>query len=329
MADPSEHAGRPVLTPGLEKAPWHAASPRAVRRGWSGALVLWLSLLAGPVFGAEVLAISDPKINQHQEALAAARQALGQAGNHTVAEVDATAAGFAERIKAHPPDLILAVGQKALLLAQEAAPNIPTVFCLALERSAKVSKTVTGVPLDIPASKQLGRFKEAYPALKRLGVLYDPQVSGPFVEQASKAAAALGLTLVTRPIGEAKELRSAVADIIPNIDALWLLPDPRIITKEVFNYLLVFTLERRTPLLGFLDSFTKAGALLSLSPDYTESGKAAGELAGEILLRPQEKRLPLPPPVYSPGLLSVNQRTAAQLGIRIPDKVLASARQLY
>jgi ABC-type uncharacterized transport system substrate-binding protein len=107
------------------------------------------------------------------------------------------------------------------------------------------------------------------------------------------------------------------------------MPDPRLITAEMFNYLLVYTLERKIALFGFLDSFTEAGALASVAPDYQEIGRRAGQLAAGIAARPADARLPVPPPMGGAGALSVNVKTARQLGVDVPQQVLSRARQVF
>jgi putative tryptophan/tyrosine transport system substrate-binding protein len=88
------------------------------------------------------------------------------------------------------------------------------------------------------------------------------------------------------------------------------------------------TLERRIALFGFLDSLTQAGALASVAPDYLEIGRRAGKLASE-LARTAETRSSVPPVTASPGSLSINLKTAKQLGLDISPGVQAKARQIF
>jgi putative ABC transport system substrate-binding protein len=97
----------------------------------------------------------------------------------------------------------------------------------------------------------------------------------------------------------------------------------------MFNYLLVTTLERKIALFGFLDSFTQAGALASISPDYAEIGRRAGRLAQDIFSKPEAARLPVPAPQAGPGALTVNLKTARQLGLDVPQSALGKARQVF
>jgi putative ABC transport system substrate-binding protein len=181
----------------------------------------------------------------------------------------------------------------------------------------------------VAPTAQLERLRQVAPSVKRLGLIYDPRTSGAFVEEAQKAAGRFGLTLVTKPVSDAKGVPEALTEIAESIDALWLMADPRMVNPELIQYILVFTLERKIALYGFLDSITRAGALASVAVDYQASGRAAARMAAELAARGPEARLPVPPPASSPGALTVNTKTAHQLGIDIAPEVLAWARQVY
>jgi putative ABC transport system substrate-binding protein len=283
---------------------------------------LVLCALAPPALAGGVVAVSDERVAQYREATSAVKEIAAAAQI-----LDPEAADFAERLKRADPAVVIAVGQKALQAVRGAAPQLPTVYCMVLGASG--SRTVTGVGLEVAPSLQLEELKQVAPVAKRIGVIYEARTSSAFIEDASRAAAKLGLTLVLKPVSDAKAVRGALAEMAETIDALWLMPDPRLITAEMFSFLLVFTLERKIALFGFLDSFTQAGALASVAPDYKESGRRAARLALELLARPADARLPVPPPIPGPGALSVNMKTAKRLGIDIPASVLGKARQVY
>jgi putative ABC transport system substrate-binding protein len=165
--------------------------------------------------------------------------------------------------------------------------------------------------------------------LKRLGIIYQPKVSSEYLAEAQKAASNLGIELLPKAVADAREVRGTLKDLVGHIDALWLLPDPGLITPDMLNFLLVFTLEQKLPLFGFLESFTKVGALAAVSPDYKGIGQRAARLAAELASRPLESRLPVPPMADSPGSFSLNLKTAHQLGINVPADVVATANPVY
>jgi putative ABC transport system substrate-binding protein len=137
------------------------------------------------------------------------------------------------------------------------------------------------------------------------------------------------MTIVSKAVDDPKQVRDAAAQLAGKVDALWLLPDPRLATPELIDFFLVFTQDHKIGLWGFLESLTKAGALASLSPDYAEIGRRAGKLAQEIAQRPADRRVPVPAPVDSPGTLTVNLKTARQLGLELPAAVIGKARQVF
>jgi putative ABC transport system substrate-binding protein len=286
--------------------------------------VVGLTLLSRLALGAGVVTVGDEKVPQYREALGGARDVVKDA-----ALIDPGAADAADRIKKSDAAVILAVGQKALQVARSAAPSTPTVFCMVLGAAAAPSRTVTGVKLEVAASSQLQLIKQVDPQAKRVGVIYEPKASAAFLDEALKSAGSLGLTLVARPVADAREVRSALSEISDGIDALWLTPDPRLISAEMFNFLLVFTLEHKIALFGFLDSFTQAGALASVAPDYAEIGRRAARMAADLSAKPPDARVPVPAPTSSPGVLSVNVKTARRLGVEVPDSALSKAKQVY
>jgi putative ABC transport system substrate-binding protein len=288
-------------------------------------LAFMLALLAAtPAHAGGVVAVVDGHVAQYNEALAAAKEVL-----KGPPVIDTNAKDAAEQLKRADPSVVLAIGKDSLQVAKAALPSTPIVFCMVLGPMAASSRNVTGIKLEVSPTSQLERWRQVSPATKRIGVIYDPRVSGQFVEEAVKASGRLGVTLVAKPVYDIKEVREAVAEIADAIDGLWLMSDPRLMNIELFQYLLVFTLERKIALFGFLESLTKFGALASMSPDYPEIGRAAARMVEGLNARPPESRLPVPPLQPSPGALTVNTKTARQLGLDVPNDVLAKARQVY
>lgn len=272
--------------------------------------------------GPSVVILTDGQVAQYREALAAAREVLKDAPVVDLHDADA-----ASRLVNAP--VILAIGQRATQLAQASAPTAAIVACMVLGRTISGSRGLTGLHLEVSLETQLQLLHRVHPTLKRVGVLYQEKVSAEAITQARRISTGLGLSLVTRAVTDAREVRGTLTELAPSIDGLWLLQDSQLISVDMVNFLLVFTLEHKLPLFGFLESFTKVGALAAISPDYKQIGQRAARLAAELLARPLEARFPVPPMSGSPGSLSVNLKTARQLGIDIPADVVATATQVY
>jgi putative ABC transport system substrate-binding protein len=226
--------------------------------------------------------------------------------------------------------VVVAVGQKSFAFARSKAPATPTVFCLVLGVSkSMLSSTVTGVPMEPDPTSILTAIKAVAPAVRRVGLIYNPATSELFLPAAQRGAGELGLILVAHPVSGPAEVKEAARAMPGAIDALWLPPDPKLFSKEVFIFLLGFSAERSVPLIGFIDSFTQAGALASVSADYPEMGTRAGRLASEIALRPPDKRTPVPGLSFSPGKLTINLKTAAALKVTVSPTALSMAKQVF
>jgi putative ABC transport system substrate-binding protein len=193
------------------------------------------------------------------------------------------------------------------------------------EQHGLTGANITGVPLEIPAMKQLEQLRDVAPRVKRIGVIYSPAV-GSFVTEATTAANKLGLKVVTQSIGSSREVADAFGKLSGQVDAVLLLPDSKVMNKEVFNYLLRASLDANLPLFGFLEALTQAGALASISPDYQDIGARAAELVTQVLER---GRGAIPGKTYSRGALSINLKTAERLGIAVDEHMIHNAKKVF
>jgi putative ABC transport system substrate-binding protein len=270
----------------------------------------------------EIVIVSDQTVAQFKEAYEAAQKVAPEA-----AFTDENSPETANQMK--HADVIIAVGQKALELARTTVPDKPIVYAMVLASQVPAVKNVTGVALEVPPFAQFAQWKQMKFEATRVGVIYEPKESAAYVQEAGKAAGALNLTLVSRQVSDAKEVKNALNDLAGKIDVLWLVPDPHLFTPEMFRFILGFTLDHKIAILGFLDAFTQSGAVASMSPDYRDIGRRAMRLALGIAGRAPEQRLPVPPPMTSPGTLTINLKSARQLGIEVPDALINKARQVY
>ncbi len=287
---------------------------------------VWVCLLlcvASAASAESPVVVTEDSVTQYRQAATAAKTHLSGA-----VEVEPGDPALAERLS--EASVVVAVGQKALAAAKKAAPEKPVVFCLVLGATQDlISRTVTGVPLEADPAVVLGHMKALAPEAKRVGIIYNPGAHNRLVTKAKAVASGLGIEIVTAEATSASAVKPLLEDMASKIDAVWLAPDPALFNREVFRYLLGFTAERGIPLFGFLDTFTEAGALASVAPDYADIGDRAGRLAADIARKAKAERVPVPEPVYAPGRLSINTRTARALGLSLPDAAVSKAKQVY
>lgn len=234
------------------------------------------------------------------------------------------------RLMATKPRLVLAVGTLAAQAAKEAVHSIPVVFCM-VPNPRKYSlkgKNIAGISLDIPVETQFATYKSLVPTLQSIGTIYDPEKTGALVEEARGTAKALGLRFFAVSVSSEKQVPAALRSLLGKIDALWMLPDDTVITPESFKFLLLAAFENNLPFLAISDIFVKVGALAALSPDYTDVGRQACQLArqiesGQISLT----QVNIVPPAKVN--LAINLKAANKIGLTLSPKIIQSASKVY
>lgn len=230
-------------------------------------------------------------------------------------------AQLADAVRGENPKVILAVGLRAAKSLKAEISDVPIVFCMAmhpLQYKLKGDNT-TGVELEPWPHEQLEAFKRAVPGLKRLGVIYDPKRTGRFVDKAIKAAPGVGMQVVARKVNERREVMDALGEIIKTADALWILRDATVLTREFFNHTLIVQVDQKLPLIAYSPQFVKKGALCSFATDYPSQGRRAAELVNKILSGASPADIPITAPQ---GTLTINLDTAAKIGVKVPKSVL-------
>lgn len=222
----------------------------------------------------------------------------------------------AESINNSPPDVLIVLGTRAAVIAQQAVKkSIPVVFSLVLDpdRNAVGGENITGVKMEIPLSTQLATLKAIVPSTQKIGVMYNPKKSQSMVLEAAEIAKSMGMQLVASRIEQPEDAVRALSVFAGGIDAFWLIPDPTVANAEVFPKLLQFTVQNRLPFFAFSEAFVKARALFSLSADYAGIGRQTCSIAQKIIAGTPPAQIPWQDPE---GLkLSVNVKTAEQLGL--------------
>jgi ABC-type uncharacterized transport system substrate-binding protein len=123
--------------------------------------------------------------------------------------------------------------------------------------------------------------------------------------------------LVIRAAPTARAAAEAIDGLAGAIDAFWLLWDPVIANPANFRHLVDFCLRNRVALVSPATPFVEAGALMSIGPDYFETGRKTGLTARNILNgKVRLSDLGAEPPAGP--LLTINRAVAQRLGINIP-----------
>lgn len=240
---------------------------------------------------------------------------------------DTEGADAVRAVRESKPGMILAIGAEALAKVRR-IKDIPIVYLMVLNPHAVLQgeENITGISMSIPPEKQLAALQKVLPEVRKVGLLYDPGKTGFLVKKAQLAAKAAGIELVAKEVRRTKDVPELANSMKEHIQVFWMIPDTTVVTPETVNFLLLFSLENRIPMLAFSDKYVEAGALMSLDIDAFNLGKQAGEAAGKILSGADVREIPRFD--VKNAVLTINVKTAKKMGITVSDEVMTKARKV-
>ncbi len=226
------------------------------------------------------------------------------------------------------PDILLCIGIKAL---EQAAmfKNIPKLYAMVTHENVQVwlgRNEIAGVSLDIAPLLQFRIIRQAIPASKRIGIIYNPEHNRKLIEEAKKAAAATGYTIVALPVSTIREIPSVLDKLENNVDLIWTIYDQTAYTPESTRYILLQTLRKKIPVVGLSPHFAKAGALLAIYGNYVDMGQ---QLALQAIALSQGRE-----PTHQTSRprkvkVAVNEKVARIMNINFSSQFMKTVHQTY
>ena len=270
------------------------------------------------------MAVQSIRIQPYEDAVQGFESACGaKIKRLIISELKGT--DIVEKINEIRPDMILAVGLDALSRVIR-IKDIPVIYLMVLHPQSILSgeKNISGVSMDIPQEKQLRTLLDALPQTKTVGLLYAQEKTGRLAKKAREAAREIGIKLLAKEVHSTRDVPQSIQDMKGKIDVFWMLPDLTVITPETIEFVLLFSLENKIPILAFSEKYVELGALMSVGIDAFDIGIQAGEMAEKILsgrdimnARQVDARK---------AVISINLKVAKTLGIPIDEKIIRKAR---
>jgi ABC-type uncharacterized transport system substrate-binding protein len=293
---------------------------------------LLIFLAPSPVGAAEIVILKSADLAAYNQAVAGFKATMPPSTTFTEYDMQGDVARgqkLARKIRASDATLLLAVGVKAALVAKLEIVDIPVIYCMVLDPAKHDLRApnMTGIRLDVPVERQFRTMRSVLPPVKKIGVLYDPEKTGDLVEEAHLMARAVGFEMMARAVHAGKDVPAALRALLPQIEALWLVPDSTVLTEDSLPFVMGTALDTNVPVIGFSSELVRSGALVGLSVNYEDVGRQASVLARKILSEPARSFTAMLPPERL--RLSLNLKTARFLGIVIPPEVVSNADELY
>ena len=290
------------------------------RLGIAAILMPTIFCAAGlPASHVSVLVVSEPAVSAYAEALAGIGGVLPQG---TTRVMDLTLAGFDRDLAAALEDrelrVVIAVGSRAMTEVKARHAAVPVIASMTL-RSTEAD-TVRRVGLDLPLATQLQSMRALWPRKLRVGIIRGPAQSRNAADSLEAIARKEGFTPVVVDCASPAQLLKAVAALQGKVDFVLCFPDAELYNPVTVKPLVLASLERRLPLVGYSPAFVRAGAAAGLFPDYRDLGRQAAEMALS-LLRGEDR-----PWQESPRkiLAAINQRVTRLLGVEFAAGALGA-----
>ena len=230
------------------------------------------------------------------------------------------------------------VAQGAMVLgAVRVNGSVPVVFGFSgdpveaglVASFARPGGTATGIAMQSLelVGKRLEYLKELVPRLRRIGILANPAHAGEQLElQASQQAAQrLGLVVSYRQASSAADFDAAF-DVLARerVDALIAFPDALVMSQA--PQIAEFARRQRIGAVSGWAEFAEAGNLMTYGPSLRVTWRQAATVVDRILRGAKPADLPVEQPLRYE--LVLNMKTARELGLQVPQRLLISAERL-
>ncbi len=243
-----------------------------------------------------------------------------------------------EELVALRPDLIVSSGSPTTVLLLRETKTIPIIFVQVVDPvaqgfAASLSRpggnaTGTANFEGSMAGKWIELLKSVSPQLTRLAIPFNP-ASAPYADIYLKyfrsVAPSFGVEVVAPAIADLASLDSFCAAQAGDAST-GVIPIPSGFATGHMPEIATIMLQHRLPSLYVLRAYAKAGGLLSYGNDISENFRTAATFVDRILRGEKPSELPIQFPVNFE--LVVNVKTAKQLGLHIPQQLLATADEV-
>jgi putative tryptophan/tyrosine transport system substrate-binding protein len=253
-------------------------------------------------------------------------------------ESNAELPALAAELAAMKPDALAVQGTTPALALKRATASIPIVAISIgdpvgahlVESLAHPGGNVTGTAIatDLWTGKRAQQIKETLPGLRCVLLLRNPENLSSVMQAAlwDKLAAGFGLVLRTIDAASGDELdRALAAPRDEDCKAAMLLTISAVFVarrSEIADY----ALKNHIALFGGSKEDGEAGALISFGVDFDDQSRVAAAYVDKILKGAKPETLPFQQPTKF--LLVVNLKTAGELGVTIPQSILAGADEV-
>ncbi|HGO5822497.1 TPA: ABC transporter substrate-binding protein [Mannheimia haemolytica] len=247
----------------------------------------------------------------------------------------ATAAQIARKFVGDKADIIIPITTPSAQPIVAATRSIPIVFsgvtdpvAAKLVKSWEPSGTnVTGISDHKPIAPQVKLIQTLVPELKAVGYVYSAgEVNSAIVlEELKEEAKKQGITVVPVAVQRSADIGTAARSLNGKVQAIYISEDNAVVSA--YEALHKAALEAKMPVIAADKDTVERGAIAAYAVNQYDIGVATGKTAARVLKG--EKAGTIPTQEVSQLELSINTKTAKELGITIPEALAKEAKQTF
>ncbi|MDH5710303.1 MAG: hypothetical protein OEZ15_01380 [Gammaproteobacteria bacterium] len=214
-------------------------------------------------------------------------------------------------------DILIGIGDEAnLALNQNTNPSRQLRIITSITPDHKDPRNrSTYLSMTQAVCQQLNFINAIDAQWKKIGILL--QTSNQLIiEQLQNCAQKYNQNITPIIITQYINIIDALNANLPGIDALLALPDPNVYNAKTIKGILLTTYRHRKPLIGFSESFVRAGALAAIHTPIEQLGKQAAEITMQIYQDNSTQQY-IYPEYFD---IAINYDVAKSLKINIPDR---------
>jgi hypothetical protein len=285
---------------------------------WTGLVLVGIWLPGSPAVAQDVVAVLSSDSSAYREALAGFEEGYG----HPVLTFTLSKGDI------HIPSstkVVIAFGGKAAIHSYPADTTI--VYCLtpALwvgpEQHAGLRIRIFVAPQ--PESLISG-LKEIQPGLKQLGIFEMSSIPSKisYFDDFGRAAKAGGLQVRIEYLDRLEDLPDRLRLLKQKVNAIWLPPNPLLITPGSFAIIKEFGSSNNVPFYAPMENLVDKGATAFIGYSFREMGRKAAQVTTRVLAGDLNENVKIYPEKIR---MVLNLTAAAQAGLTIPPGVVKKA----
>ncbi len=231
------------------------------------------------------------------------------------------------RIQEIDPGIIYCIGSKAYQMAYKMEKDKNIIFSLIINwHRLPLGKNTYGISNELPQSMQLTMYRYFFPDIKKIGVLYSKDYNKEWFDIAAESAEEMDIDIIGKSVRKPGGIKSALKKLLPKVDALWLIPDP-IVISDMDSVKMIFDKSEAAgkPILAYDKSFANLGASFVMSADISTIGKQAAVFVNDIQTGQEiSNRIQDPAGSY----IILNMKKVREHGIKLNIEALDSVNEI-